>query len=106
MDTKMTITEQQRKHIIDLIVYEMNDNQSSDRYYFENELLSVLWIRDDESYVVLSADKTYDYYGPSDIVCVIEELQDDTLIEWLMENEGLDTKEEINEYFEDAEITE
>ena len=102
----MTITEQQRKHIIDLIVYEMNENQSSDRYYFDKELLSVLWIRDDESYVVLLADKTYDYYGPSDIICVIEELHNDTLIEWLMENECLDTEEEINEYFEDAEITE
>ena len=102
----MTITEQQRKHIIDLIVYEMNENQSSDRYYFERELLTVLWIRDDESYVVLSADKTYEYYGPSDIVCAIEELEDDTLIEWLMADQGLDTEEEINEYFEDEEITE
>ena len=102
----MTITEQQRKHIIDQIVDDMNDNQSSDRYWFERECFTILWSNDDESYVVLWADMTYNTYGPSDIICAIDELQDDTLIEWLMENEGLDTEEEINEYFEDEEITE
>lgn len=102
----MTITEQQRKHIIDLIVNDMNENQSSDRYYFERECFTILWVSEDESYVVLSADKTYDYYGPSNIVCAIEELEDDTLIEWFATNQGFDTEEEINEYFEDAEITE
>ena len=99
----MKITEQQRNHIVQQIVEGMNDGQLSDRYYFQSDSITILYSSDDESYFVLKPDGTWTYEEPNNLESAINELSDEALLEYLENEEGVETQEELDEYFEDLE---
>ena len=95
-----TLTLQQRTHIRNQIVQGINEYQTSTSYYFEEEELNIIWVDDQESYLVLKGNGTYSWAQPKDIEDAIEELSDDTLIKWYCEENCCDP-EEVAEYIED-----
>jgi hypothetical protein len=95
-----TLTEQQRTHIITQIVEGINEYQTSTSYYFEEEELNIIWIDDQESYLILKGTGTYEWAQPKYIQSAIEELGDATLIKWYCEENCCDP-EEVAEYIED-----
>jgi hypothetical protein len=100
----MKITEQQRNHIIQQIVEGMNNGNFENRIYFEADSLTILYSSDDEAYFVLKPDGTWTYEKPNNLESAINELSDEALLEYLENEENVETQEELDEYFEDLEI--
>jgi len=96
----MALTEQQRTLIINQIVNNINEYQTSTSYYFEEEELNIIWIDDQESYLILKGTGTYEWAQPKYIQSAIEELGDATLIKWYCEENCCDTQE-FEEYITD-----
>ena len=54
----MTLTEQQRKKIVELVEHDINESQSSTRYWFDHDEVTLIWVNDDEVYYALKKDGT------------------------------------------------
>ncbi|NDF26581.1 MAG: hypothetical protein EB153_03295 [Nitrosopumilaceae archaeon] len=78
----------------------INEYQTSTSYYFEEEELNIRWIDDQESYLVLKGNGTYEWAQPKYIESVVEELSDESLIKWYCDEHCCDP-EEVAEYIED-----
>ena len=100
----MKLTENQRNYLVKQIAEKINDGDFENGFYFQADSLNIIWSRNDEAYVVLKPDITYEYVGPEHLDSTIDELSDEALFEYLENNEGIETQEELDEYFEDLEV--
>tara|TARA_R100000426_G_scaffold73458_2_gene51267 strand:+ start:414 stop:692 length:279 start_codon:yes stop_codon:yes gene_type:complete len=82
-----------KQKTIDAIVYDFNEGQSKDSYYFENSGIDITWSRDREVYLILNKNGTWKYSSPSNLISYIEDLTTKDLKEYF-------TDEMDCEYFE------
>jgi len=68
-----------REKVIEEIVDDFNEYQVHDSYWFEDSKIQIEWSRDQECYLILNQDKTFDYARPSDLKLHIEDLTDKDL---------------------------
>jgi hypothetical protein len=101
----ITLTEQHREYIINEIVDDINEYQTSTNYYFEDEEVDIRWIDDQESYLVLKGNGTYEWAQPKYIESIIQTLNDASLIKWYCDEHCIDAQE-VAEYIEDELETE
>lgn len=97
----MTLTEQQRKKIVELVEHDINESQSSTRYWFDHDEVTLIWVNDDEVYYALKKDGTWEYYSPSDIESFADTLSDPQLRKWFCEDYYGCDDEDFEEYLED-----
>jgi hypothetical protein len=101
------LSEQQRNHIVNLIWLDITDSQISEHYYFEKENTTVIWVQEQEHYLILDdATQKFSWESAGDLESTIENFSDDTLIEWYCDENSclLDNIEEyINDELEAAE---
>tara|TARA_Y100000114_G_scaffold39414_1_gene35074 strand:- start:188 stop:466 length:279 start_codon:yes stop_codon:yes gene_type:complete len=82
-----------KQKTINAIVYDFNEGQSKDSYYFENSGIDITWSRDREVYLILNKNGTWKYSSPSNLISYIEDLTTKDLKEYF-------TDEMDCEYFE------
>ena len=82
-----------KQKTINAIVYDFNEGQSKDSYYFENSGIDITWSRDREVYLILNKNGTWKYSSPSNLISYIENLTTKDLKEYF-------TDEMDCEYFE------
>ena len=63
-----------KQKTIDAIVYDFNEGQSKDSYYFENSGIDIIWSRDREVYLILNKNGTWQSSSPSYLFGYIEDL--------------------------------
>ena len=73
---------QQRDFIVDKIVSSINDDQVTDSYEFDG--VDITWVPAQEQYQVSHRDG-WEWASPSDIKWYIEDLSDDALEEWFID---------------------
>lgn len=96
----ITLTEQQRAVIIKQIVDNINEYQTASTYVFDKEELNIIWVDDQESYIVLRGNGTYEWAQPKYIDDIVEDFSDATLHEWYCDEQGC-SAEDFLEYITD-----
>ena len=81
------LTAKKRNSIVKQLVDDMNEYQTACRYFFENESLQIHWMAEEESYIILRDDGTWEWLNPGDVEAVVGGFADETLLEWAEENE-------------------
>ena len=97
----MKLTQAQRNKIVELLVNDIAEVQSQDRYWFDQDEITLLWVSDEEMFYALKMDKTYDYYSPRDIECFVETLSDQQLKKWFSEDYYSCDEEDFEECLND-----
>ena len=77
-----------KEKVINKIVSDFNDSQIHDSYYFEDSGIDIIWNRDREVYLILKIDKTWDYAEPKHLDEYVEDLKDQDLKEYLINQYG------------------
>ena len=79
------LTARKRDKIVKQLVNDMNEWQTATRYWFETENLQIHWMADEESYVILRDNGTWEWLSPSDVEAVVGDFSDETLANWYAE---------------------
>jgi len=83
----MQLTQAQRDFIVKEIESDINDGQVYDYYEFGD--LKITWVPAQESYLVEVNGETL-WRGPSDIADHIDDLSDQQLVDWFVDDRGCD----------------
>jgi hypothetical protein len=97
----MELTEIQRDKIEELLVDQIIEVQSCDRYWFDQDQITLLWVVDEEMFYALKPNQTWDYYSPRDIECFVASLSDLELKRWFCEDFSGCELEDFEEYIND-----
>ena len=77
-----------KEKAINTIVSDFNDSQIHDSYWFEDSGIQIEWSRDQEVYLILKQDKTFDYSEPKHLNLYVENLTTKDLKEYLIDQYG------------------
>jgi len=83
----MKLTQAQRDFIVQEIESSINDGQVYDHYEFGD--LEITWVQGQEAYLVNHNGKQY-WRGPSDIAWHIDDLTDEQLVDWFVDEHCCD----------------
>tara|TARA_R100001086_G_scaffold248375_1_gene185168 strand:- start:2735 stop:2980 length:246 start_codon:yes stop_codon:yes gene_type:complete len=75
-----------KEKIVEKIVSDFNDSQILSSYWFEDSKTQIEWSRDQECYLILKADKTWNYARPKNLSLFVEDLTTKDLKEYLREH--------------------
>jgi hypothetical protein len=82
------LTQEQRDFIVKQIESSINDGQVYDYYDFDN--ITITWVQADESYIVENNGEQIRFVSPRDIAWYIDDLSDQQLIDWFIEEHCCD----------------
>ena len=95
------LTQKHREHIANLIWQDITEYQTDDRYYFDKENITIIWVPAEEHYLILDdATRKFTWESAFDLESTIENFSDATLIEWYC-SENSCSLEDLEEYIED-----
>ncbi|CAB4137265.1 hypothetical protein UFOVP327_12 [uncultured Caudovirales phage] len=96
----MKLNQQQLDFVKTRLVSEFQDGQTSDRYWFDTDQVSLIWVSEEESWYALRPNQTWDYYTAGDVDDFVDTLSDQQLTAWILEDFGCDP-EDLEEYIQD-----
>ncbi len=73
-----------REKIVNEIVNDFTERQIHDSYYFEHSQTQIEWSAHQEVYLILYLNKTFDYAEPKHLESYVEDLKDQDLKEYLI----------------------
>ena len=80
------MSEFDKQKVVEKIVSDFNDSQIHSSYWFEDSKIQIEWSRDQEVYLILNQDKTWDYSSPRNLGLFVEDLTTKDLKKYLREN--------------------
>ena len=95
------LTEQQRNFLVKSLTEYITDTQVSDRYYYEHEAKTLVWVSEERTWLLLDHNTNqFDWIDPSDIDSVVDNFTDATLHEWFCDEQDC-SAEDFEEYITD-----
>lgn len=71
-----------RSRLIKYMVNELNECQTQESYYFEEDNATIIWVGREQGYYLLRGDQTWDFATPGSIETLLEQLSDNALREY------------------------
>ena len=97
----MKLTKQQIDWVKAKLVYEFQESQTSNRYWFNTDEITFLWESNEGLWYALKSNKTWDCYDADDVDEFVDTLSDEQLIEWISDDYFGCKSDDLEEYISD-----